>query len=86
MTIDDARDLAFNPDSERPTIAAVPARPPLRRLSRHERQVASLLAAGMNYERITTTLGIAPDQAARHVASILAKLGVLPSGDTTDRS
>jgi DNA-binding NarL/FixJ family response regulator len=45
-------------------------------LTRREREVLSLVAAGLTNDRIAETLFISPKTAGNHVSNILAKLGV----------
>jgi DNA-binding NarL/FixJ family response regulator len=45
-------------------------------LTRREREVLALVAAGLTNERIAETLFISPKTAGNHVSNILAKLGV----------
>jgi len=67
------------PEGESPALSVaetyeVAAAPP-RSLTRRERQIAALIAAGHSNKDIAAELSISPATAARHVANILAKLG-----------
>ena len=45
-------------------------------LTRREHQIALLIVQGLSNREIANKLGISPATAARHVANILAKLGL----------
>ena len=56
--------------------AGAPAPPDVDGLTRRERQVLCLLAAGRSNKRIAFELGIAEKTVKTHVGHVLAKLGV----------
>jgi DNA-binding NarL/FixJ family response regulator len=56
--------------------AGVPAPPDLETLTRREREVLCLIAAGRSNKRIAFELGIAEKTVKTHVGHVLAKLGV----------
>ena len=59
--------------SEQPDSAG---RPAIESLTRREREVLSLIAAGRSNKRIALELGIAEKTVKAHVGNVLAKLGV----------
>ena len=67
------------PKGEIPALSVVEAyqvaASPPSSLTRRERQIAALIAAGHSNKDIAAELSISPTTAARHVANILAKLG-----------
>ncbi len=64
-------------DGPRPTWAAeVPAAPPVAGLTRRERDILRLVAAGQSDREIAAALTIRPRTVEWHVANIRRKLGV----------
>jgi PAS domain S-box-containing protein len=69
-----AAKFSLSPGADPPVTPSLSS-PPMEHLTRREREVLRLLAAGTSTEAIATKLGISPATARNHITNILTKLG-----------
>lgn len=66
-----------------PPLAEAPIGPADERLSAREREVVALIAQGQSNKLIARTLALSPHTVKRHVANVLAKLGIDSRGQVS---
>ena len=80
MSLEEAAEYALSKEERGQPTAPVPeeqpAREPMGKLTRREREVAALVARGFTNRQISTELSISERTAGNHVAKILKKLGL----------